>query len=81
MFQKIKITKTKNRENRDREMSEAKDLVIKLFGKTIPVPEVQANGSGECSGAPSSCSGPLVDDNIDQDRASSSNSSAEKVCV
>ena len=62
-------------------MLEAKGPMIKLFRKMIPVSEVQANGSGECSGAPSSCSGPLVDDNIDQDRASSSNSSAEKVCM
>uniref|UniRef100_A0A7N2N4Y4 aspartate--tRNA ligase n=1 Tax=Quercus lobata TaxID=97700 RepID=A0A7N2N4Y4_QUELO len=60
-------------------MSEAKDSMIKLFRKMIPVSEVQANGSGECSRAPSSCSGPLVDDNIDQDRASLSNSSAEKL--
>lgn len=64
-------------------MSEAKDPAIKLFGKTIPVPEVHANGSGECSGAPAACSGPVVDDSIDQDRSSSSNSSveADKVCV
>jgi len=58
-------------------MSEAKDPAIKLFGKTIPVPEVHANGSGECSGAPAACSGPVVDDSIDQDRSSSSNSSVE----
>lgn len=58
-------------------MSEAKDPAIKLFGKTIPVPEIPANGSLDSSGVPAPLSGPVVDDNIDQDHACSTNSSPE----
>ncbi|XP_041008304.1 cyclic dof factor 2-like isoform X1 [Juglans microcarpa x Juglans regia] len=58
-------------------MSEAKDPAIKLFGKTIPVPEIPTNGSIDSSGAPAPSSVPVVDDNIDQDRACSTNSSPE----
>lgn len=59
-------------------MSEAKDPAIKLFGKTIPVPEVPLS-SGESVGAPEPdpSSGTLVEDTVDQDHASSSNSSPE----
>lgn len=49
------------------------DPAIKLFGKTIPVPEIPA-GSG---GAPASCSGDVVDESVEQSRASSTNSSRE----
>ncbi|KAF1879396.1 hypothetical protein Lal_00005862 [Lupinus albus] len=51
-------------------MSEAKDPAIKLFGKTIPVPEIPT-GSGDSNKAPSLSSGDVVD----QNHASSSNSS------
>lgn len=59
-------------------MSEAKDPAIKLFGKTIPVPEVPLS-SGESVEAPEPdpSSGTLVEDTVDQDHASSSNSSPE----
>ncbi|CAB4275018.1 unnamed protein product [Prunus armeniaca] len=59
-------------------MSEAKDPAIKLFGKTIPVPEVPLS-SGESVGAPEPdpSSVTLVEDTVDQDHASSSNSSPE----
>ncbi|XP_061350653.1 cyclic dof factor 2-like [Gastrolobium bilobum] len=52
-------------------MSEAKDPAIKLFGKTIPV------GSGDSAGAPASSSGDVVDDSVDQNHSSSTNSSRE----
>jgi hypothetical protein len=55
-------------------MLEAKDPAIKLFGKTIPVPEISA-GSGDSTGAPASSSGDAVDDGIAQNHASSLNSS------
>ena len=52
-------------------MSEAKDPAIKLFGKTIPVPEILPGSNG----APASSSGDVVvDDSVD---ASSTNSSRE----
>ncbi|XP_061355126.1 cyclic dof factor 2-like [Gastrolobium bilobum] len=54
-------------------MTEAKDPAIKLFGKTIPVPEIP-DGSKDSTGAPASSSGDVVDDGVDQDHASSSNS-------
>ncbi|XP_027351621.1 cyclic dof factor 2 [Abrus precatorius] len=57
-------------------MSEAKDPAIKLFGKTIPVPEIPA-GSGDSAGAPASSSGDVVDDTVDHNHASSTNSSRE----
>lgn len=57
-------------------MSEAKDPAIKLFGKTIPLPEIPA-GSGGAVGAPASRSGDIVDDSIDQNHASPANSSRE----
>lgn len=50
-------------------MSEAKDPAIKLFGKTIPVPEIPT-GSGDSIGAPSSSSGDAVDDGINQNHGS-----------
>lgn len=56
-------------------MSEAKDPAIKLFGKTIPLPEVTVC-SGDSQGAPPS-SAHVLDDNKDQEFASSSNSSPE----
>jgi hypothetical protein len=55
-------------------MLEAKDPAIKLFGKTIPVPEI-SSGSGDSTGAPASSSGDAVDDGIAQNHASSLNSS------
>ncbi|XP_027358410.1 cyclic dof factor 2-like [Abrus precatorius] len=58
-------------------MLEAKDPAIKLFGKTIPVPEIPA-GSGDSAGAPASSSGDGVDvddDGAGQNRDSSGNSS------
>lgn len=51
-------------------MSEAKDPAIKLFGKTIPVPEIPAE-------APALSSGDVVDDSAEQSHASSTNSSRE----
>ncbi|KAG4922671.1 hypothetical protein JHK86_051484 [Glycine max] len=51
-------------------MSEVKDPAIKLFGKTIPVPEIPRGSAG----APASSSGDVVDDSVD---ASSTNSSRE----
>ncbi|KAJ1419649.1 Zinc finger, Dof-type [Sesbania bispinosa] len=57
-------------------MSEAKDPAIKLFGKTIPLPEIQA-GSGDSAEAPPSSSGDVVDESVDQNHASSTNSSRE----
>ncbi|KAL4322598.1 cyclic dof factor 2 [Arachis ipaensis] len=54
-------------------MSEvAKDPAIKLFGKTIPVPEIPT-GSGDLTGAPELSS---VDDSVDQNNASSTNSTS-----
>ncbi|KAI4346612.1 hypothetical protein L6164_007493 [Bauhinia variegata] len=57
-------------------MSEAKDPAIKLFGKTIPLPEAP-DRPGDSNGAPPSSSGDTVDDNIDQNHPSSANSSRE----
>lgn len=57
-------------------MSEAKDPAIKLFGKTIPLPEIPA-GSGGSVGAPASSSGDVVDDSTDHNRASPTHSSHE----
>lgn len=57
-------------------MSEAKDPAIKLFGKTIPLPEVTVC-SGDTPGAPSSSSAHVLEDIKDQELASSSNSSPE----
>jgi len=51
-------------------MLEAKDPAIKLFGKTIPVPEISA-GSGDSTGAPTSSSGDAVDDGVIQNHRSS----------
>ncbi|KAF5479159.1 hypothetical protein F2P56_000009 [Juglans regia] len=58
-------------------MLEARDPAIKLFGKTITVPEITANGSVDSTGAPAPYSGPVVEDNIDQDQACSTDSSLE----
>lgn len=58
-------------------MSEAKDPAIKLFGKTIPVPEIPATGLADSTGAPAASSGPVIDDSTDQDHACSTNSSPE----
>ncbi|KAK7316349.1 hypothetical protein VNO77_35318 [Canavalia gladiata] len=55
-------------------MSEAKDPAIKLFGRTIPLPEIP-DGSGDSAGAPTSSSGDVGDEGVGQNRASSSNSS------
>ncbi|CAL5185898.1 unnamed protein product [Lathyrus oleraceus] len=55
-------------------MLEARDPAIKLFGKTIPVPEI-SSGSGDSTGAPDSSSGDVVDEGIIQNHASSINSS------
>lgn len=57
-------------------MSEAKDPAIKLFGKTIPLPEVPVS-SGDSQGAGCACSGPAVEDTMGQDLASSTNCSPE----
>lgn len=57
-------------------MLEAKDPAIKLFGKTIPVAENPAY-PGEFPGPGDGCSGPVVDDAMDHDHASSTNSSFE----
>lgn len=57
-------------------MSEVKDPAIKLFGKTIPLPEVPV-GSGDSPGARPSNSAPVLDGDMDQELASSSNSSPE----
>lgn len=57
-------------------MSEPKDPAIKLFGKTIPVPEVPAS-YGDSPGAPPSSSAPVLEDGLDQELASSSISSPE----
>ncbi|KAL5080273.1 hypothetical protein RYX36_008694 [Vicia faba] len=54
-------------------MLEARDPAIKLFGKTIPVPEV-SSGSGDSTGAPDSSCGDVVDEGIVQNHASSVNS-------
>lgn len=54
-------------------MSEAKDPAIKLFGKTIPVPEIPAGSAG----APASYSGDGVEESVEQSHASSTNSSRE----
>lgn len=51
-------------------MLEAKDPAIKLFGKTIPVPEI-STGSGDSTGAPASSSGDAVDDGTIQNHGSS----------
>lgn len=48
-------------------MAEPKDQGIKLFGRTIPLPEV----------TPSAGAATSVDDRIDQDRTCSTNSSPE----
>lgn len=53
-------------------MLKAKDPAIKLFGKKIPVPEIPAS-----LGPEDGCSNPVVDDAMDQDHASSTNSSPE----
>ncbi|KAL5582271.1 hypothetical protein UlMin_014713 [Ulmus minor] len=58
-------------------MSEAKDPAIKLFGKTIPLPELPLSSGGCSPGAPVQSSSTIVDDNMDQDLASVANSSAE----
>jgi hypothetical protein len=58
-------------------MSDARDPAIKLFGKTIPVPEIPATGLADSTGAPAASWGPVVDDSTDQDHACSTNSSPE----
>ena len=62
--------KRKKNKRKIAEMSEVKDPAIKLFGKTIPVPEIPRGSAG----APASSSGDVVDDSVD---ASSTNSSRE----
>ncbi|XP_028780492.1 cyclic dof factor 2 [Neltuma alba] len=57
-------------------MSEAKDPAIKLFGKTIPLPEIPAGSRGS-SGAPASSSGDVIDDGIDHNLVSPTTSSRE----
>lgn len=57
-------------------MSETKNPVIKLFGKTIPVSEILV-GSGNSTIVSDSFSGDVVDESVDQNHASSSNSSRE----
>ena len=57
-------------------MSEAKDPAIKLFGKTIPLPEIPAR-SGDSVGPSDSTSADAVDDYIDHNHASTTNSSRE----
>lgn len=52
-------------------MSEAKDPAIKLFGMTIPVPEVPVLGSADSAGAPTASSVSVVEDGADQDHACS----------
>lgn len=75
-----KKIKRLNEEKHRQKMSEAKDPAIKLFGKTIPLSDIPANGSVESTGAPSSSTGPVVVENMDQDHADhacSTNSSPE----
>lgn len=57
-------------------MPETKNPAIKLFGKTIPVSEILV-GSGNSTIVPDSFSGDVVDESVDQNHASSSNSSRE----
>ncbi|WVY89624.1 hypothetical protein V8G54_035138 [Vigna mungo] len=52
---------------------EAKDLRIKLFGKTIALSEIPIGSAG----GPASSFGDLVDDSVENTHASSSNSSME----
>lgn len=52
-------------------MSETKDPAIKLFGKTIPVPDILV-------GTPALSSGDVVDESIDQNHDSSINSSKDE---
>lgn len=60
-------------------MSDAKEedptISIKLFGKTIPLPEIH-DVIGNFAGAPPSSFGYIVDHSIHQNHASSSSSSA-----
>lgn len=61
-------------------MSEAKDPAIKLFGKTIQLPEspAPAAAASECGGDASALSNDIpADDSLAQDRPSSPNSSPE----
>ena len=62
-------------------MAEAKDPAIKLFGKTIPLPEVAAAAAGNDSpsGATVGGRGGGGEDWVDQNRAT--NSSPEEDCV
>lgn len=61
-------------------MAEAKDPAIKLFGKTIPLPEVAAGaGNDSPSGATVGGGGGGGEDWVDQNRAT--NSSPEEDCV
>ena len=56
-------------------MLDAKDPAIKLFGKTIPVPEIPAE-SGDSAGAPAPLSVDVVDECVEQNHASSANSTS-----
>lgn len=58
-------------------MSEAKDPAIKLFGKTIAVPEIPSRSGDSSEVLASSSGGDVVDDSVDQNHASSTNSSRE----
>ncbi|KAK7295378.1 hypothetical protein RJT34_18285 [Clitoria ternatea] len=60
-------------------MSEAKEPAIKLFGMTIPVPEIPP-GSGDPAGAPASFPGDVVDDGhtVDQNNNDSSTNSSRE---
>lgn len=54
-------------------MSEAKDPAIKLFGKTIPVAEAPVSSGAGSPGASGSACATSVDDNMDQDPTSLTN--------
>lgn len=57
-------------------MAEARDPAIKLFGKTIPLPEAQAvPGNDSPSGASAGCGEDVVDQNPP------TNSSPEEDCI
>jgi hypothetical protein len=73
----LKTKAEKQKTESDKKMSEAKDPAIKLFGKTIPVPEIPATGLADSTGASAASSGPVVDDSTDQDHDCSTNSSPE----
>ncbi|KAJ8750139.1 hypothetical protein K2173_014054 [Erythroxylum novogranatense] len=59
-------------------MSEPKDPAIKLFGKTIPLPEISQGLTTTTTTTDSTCGGGLDGDNQDQDRPSRPGSSPDE---